>query len=213
MKHIREHLQTYGPAGLSTLDLLTLALTQKTEPQILVHLTQLLQQYDVRRLRGASIPELQHAGLTRSQAERLVAICELTRRLALLEAEPLPQIKAPGDAVALLKPFLEDRDQEIFRVLVLNTKNQVLENSELYRGTINSMEVRVAEILRPAVIRKSPAILVAHVHPSGNPDASAQDIAMTEQLVQAGKLLDVEIVDHIILGHASYVSLRTKLRW
>lgn len=213
MKHIREHLQMYGAAGLSTADLLALTLTQKAESHILTRLARLLQVYDARRLRRATIPELQHAGLTRSQAERLVAICELTRRLALLEAETQPQIKAPSDAATLLRPLMEDLDQEMFRVLVLNTKNQVVENIELYRGTVNSMEVRIAEILRPAVIRKCPALLVAHVHPSGNPEASPEDIAMTEQLVQASKLLEIELIDHLILGHASYTSLRSRMQW
>jgi DNA repair protein RadC len=213
MKHIREHLQMYGAAGLSTVDLLALTLTQKTEPQMLARLAHLLQAYDTRRLRRATIPEFESAGLTRSQAERLVAICELTRRLALLEAETLPQIKTPSDAAALLRPFLEDLDQESLRVLILNTKNQVLENIELYRGTVNSTEVRIAEILKPAVVRKSPAFLVAHVHPSGSPEASPEDITMTEQLVRAGKLLEIELVDHLILGHASYTSLRSRMNW
>jgi DNA repair protein RadC len=213
MMNIRAQLQMYGAAGLSTLDLLALTLTQSTDQQMLTRLACLLQQYDVRRLRRATIPEFESAGLTRSQAERLIAICELTRQLALLEAEPRPQIKTPGDAVAILRPLMEDLNQEAFRILVLNTKNQVVENLELYRGTVNCSVVRAAEVLRPAVIRHCPAILVAHVHPSGSPEASPEDITMTGQLVQAGKLLDIELVDHLILGHTRYLSLRTEMRW
>lgn len=213
MNKLREQLQMYGTAELSTLDLLALTLTHRTEPRMQARLAHLLQHYGARRLRRASATELEAAGLTRVQAERLVALCELTRRLALLETEPLPPIHAPSDAVALLKPLMEDLDQEVFRVLVLNTKNQVVENLELYRGTVNSSVVRIAEILKPAVIRNCPAILVAHVHPSGNPGASPEDKAVTEQLVQAGKLLDIELVDHLILGHGNYLSLRTIMRW
>lgn len=213
MNYLREHLQMYGAAGLSTPDLLAFTLTHRTEPQMPARLAQLLQQYGVRWLRRATLPELEAAGLTRSQAERLMTTCELTRRLAILEAEPLPQIKTPYDAVALLRPLMEDQTQEVFRVLVLDTKNRVVENLELYRGTVNCHIARMAEVLKPAIIRHCPAILVAHLHPSGDPEPSPDDMTSTSNLVQAGKLLDIEVVDHLILGHGTYTSLRTTMRW
>lgn len=211
--NLHDRLQTYGPTELSTLELLALTLSYKAGPRTLARLARLLQDDRARRLRAAALPELETAGLTRSQAERLVAICELTRRLAVLEADPLPSISAPGDAVAILRPFMEDRDQETFRVLVLNAKNQVVENREIYRGTVDTTVVRIAEILRPAILRNCPALLVAHTHPSGDPQASPADLAMTKQLVRASKLLDLDLVDHLILGRASYTSLKSTLRW
>ncbi len=135
--NIREHLQMYGATEISTLDLLGLTLAHKTEPDLLAHLVHLLQDYDVRRLRQASIPEFQQAGLSKSQAERLVAICELTQRLGMLETSPLPKIAMPHDAMQLLRPMMGHLDCEVLRVLVLNTKNQVVENTELYRGTVS----------------------------------------------------------------------------
>jgi DNA repair protein RadC len=213
MNYIREQLQMYGATVLSTPDLLAFTLSHKTDLQMPVRLAQLLQQFGVPWLRRASTADLEAAGLTRAQAERLVAVCELMRRLTVLEARPLLQITAPSDAIALLRPLMEDLNQEVIRVLVLNAKNQVMENLELYRGTVNCCLARVAEIFRPAVIRNCPAILVAHIHPSGSPDPSPEDITLTNHLVLAGKLLEIDVVDHLILGHASYTSLRSRMQW
>lgn len=213
MNHLREHLHMYGATELSTLDLLTVTLSNKTTPNLLARLTHLLQEYDSRRLRQSSIAEFQQAGLSKIQAERLVAICELTRRLAMLETAPQPQITCPRDAVHLLRPLMSHLDHEAVRVLVMNAQNQVLENHELYRGTVNSTETRIAEVLRPAITRKCPAILLAHVHPSGSPDPSPEDIQLTEHLLKAAKLFNIELVDHLILGNPGHVSLREYLRW
>src|SRR5260370_6374241 len=90
------------------------------------------------------------------------------------------------------------------RVLILDKKNQVVENMTRYRGTVNSSVLRVAEIFRPAITRNCPAVLVCHNHPSGDPTPSPEDIAVTEQLVQAGKILDIELVDHLIIGSHKY---------
>jgi DNA repair protein RadC len=210
---IREQLQVYGPTELSTLDLLAFVLEQHPDPRLRPRLAHLLEQYAVQRLRQASVAELQQAGLTRMQAQRLVALGELTRRLAVLEVEPLPRIHTSGDAVAILRPLMAHLDQETFRVLVLNRKHRVVENLELYRGTIDSAEVRIAEILRPAVMRKASALLVAHNHPSGDPEPSERDREMTWQLVQAAHLLDVHLVDHLIIGNPRCLSLRSLLNW
>ncbi|HEU5378510.1 MAG TPA: DNA repair protein RadC, partial [Ktedonobacteraceae bacterium] len=200
-------------SDLSTVDLLALILARKADPHLLLRLTHLLQEYPVRRLRQASSAELQQAGLTPLQAERLVAICELTRRLAVLETPLSPSIRRPGDAVAILRPFMSHLEQETLRVLVLTSTHQVIANLELYRGTIHQIEIRVAEILRPALVRNAPALLVAHCHPSGDPTPSPSDRAMTEQLLEAARLLDLEIIDHLILGNPRYVSLRSLMKW
>jgi DNA repair protein RadC len=210
---IREQLQVYGPTELSTLDLLAFVLEQHPDPRLWPRLADLLEQYSVQRLRQASAAELQQAGLTRIQAQRLVAIGELTRRLAVLDAEPFPRIRSSGDAVALLRPLMAYQDQETFRVLVLNRKHRLVENLELYRGTSDSAEVRIAEILRPVVVRKASALLVAHNHPSGDPEPSEKDLELTWQLVQAAKLLNVHLVDHLIIGNPRCLSLRSLLDW
>ena len=99
------------------------------------------------------------------------------------------------------------------RILVLDSKNQVVENIDRYSGTVNSSVLRAAEIYRPAITRNCPAVLVCHNHPSGDPTPSPEDIAVTEQLVQAGKVLDIELVDHLVIGNHKYVSLKEQMRW
>src|SRR5947209_4532540 len=99
------------------------------------------------------------------------------------------------------------------RILVLDTKNQVVENINRYRGTVNSSVLRAAEIFRPAVIRTCPGVIVCHNHPSGDPTPSPEDIQVTEQLVEAGKVLDIELLDHLVTGNQRFVSLKERLRW
>jgi DNA repair protein RadC len=99
------------------------------------------------------------------------------------------------------------------RILVLDTKNRVVENISRYQGTVNSSVLRAAEIYRPAIIRNCPAVIICHNHPSGDPTPSPEDIAVTEQLVAAGIHLDIELVDHLVIGNQRFVSLKEKLRW
>ena len=99
------------------------------------------------------------------------------------------------------------------RILVLDTKNRVVDNISRYQGTVNSSVLRAAEIYRPAVIRNCPAVLICHNHPSGDPTPSPEDIAVTQQLVAAGQQLDIELVDHLVIGNQRFVSLKERLRW
>ncbi len=99
------------------------------------------------------------------------------------------------------------------RILVLDTKNRVVENISRYQGTVNSSVLRAAEVYRPAVIRNCPAIIICHNHPSGDPTPSPEDIAVTHQLVAAGQHLDIELVDHLVIGNQRFVSLKERLRW
>jgi DNA repair protein RadC len=99
------------------------------------------------------------------------------------------------------------------RILVFDTKNRVVENISRYQGTVNSSVLRAAEVYRPAVIRNCPAIIICHNHPSGDPTPSPEDIAVTQQLVAAGQQLDIELVDHLVIGNQRFVSLKERLRW
>ena len=102
---------------------------------------------------------------------------------------------------------------EEMRVLVLNTKSEVTANLCLYRGTVDTTVLRVAEILRPAIVRNCPKIVLCHNHPSGDSAASPEDIHVTEQVVAAGEILDIEVLDHIIVGNPHYTSLKELLKW
>ncbi len=98
-------------------------------------------------------------------------------------------------------------------ILILDTKNQVVENVKRYKGTINSSVLRASEVFRPAIVRNCPNVIVCHNHPSGDPTPSPEDIEVTKQLVNAGQLLDIELLDHIVIGNPRYVSLKEHIRW
>jgi DNA repair protein RadC len=175
MPTLHEQLSVYRASSLSVLELfcVVLAASLATLPSPSLHkaFSRLVKDEGWLRLGQASLDELQEAGLSESQAIRVVAMCERSRRLALYEVEPYPQIRSVDDSLRLLRPFMSHLNQETFRVLVLNSKNQVVENKELYRGTVFGTQFRLAEILCPAIVRNCPALLVAH-HPSGDPEPS-----------------------------------------
>ena len=99
------------------------------------------------------------------------------------------------------------------RIIILDTKNQVVENISRYQGTVNSSVLRAAEIFRPAIIRNFPGVIICHNHPSGDPTPSPEDISVTEQLVSASRVLDIELVDHLVIGNHRFVSLKERMGW
>jgi DNA repair protein RadC len=212
----RERLQIYGPQALSNAELLAIILRTGTMRDNVLELAgKLLVRYGgLGGLVSSDFGELcQMHGLGLAKTAQLKAALEIGKRLSREELDQRYQIKSPRDAANLVMVEMTHLDHEQMRILVLDTKNQVVENSNRYRGTVNSSVLRVAEIFRPAIARNCPAVIVCHNHPSGDPTPSPEDIAVTEQLVEAGKLLDIELVDHLIIGNHRYISLKEKLRW
>jgi len=121
-----------------------------------------------------------------------------------------PQIQKPEDIAALMMPEMSNLEQEHFRVLLLDIKNHVLSTQTLYIGSSDMIPVQVREIFRDAVRRSVPAIAMVHNHPSGDPTPSPEDISLTHQAVNAGKLLDVAVIDHVIIGRGKYTSLKER---
>lgn len=106
---------------------------------------------------------------------------------------------------------MQTLEQEQLRVICLNTRNHVQAIITIYQGNVNSTVIRVAEILRPAILHQSPAIIVAHNHPSGDPTPSPEDVRVTQEIVKTGKALNIEVLDHMIIGTAAkYVSLKER---
>ncbi len=121
-----------------------------------------------------------------------------------------PSIGSPRDVHSLLGPEMSQLAQEQLRVLLLNTKNEVVGQRVVYQGNISSSMVRAAEVLRPAVIEAVPAVIISHNHPSGDPDPSPNDMTITRKLKQAADLLDIDLLDHIVIGGKRYVSLKDR---
>src|SRR5207302_6216115 len=122
------------------------------------------------------------------------------------------KISTPEDAANLLMLARAYLDTEQMRQLLLHPKGQLVEKTSLYQGTANSSVLRAAEVFRPAIIRNCPGLILCHNHPSGDPEPSPEDIQTTLQLVEAGRILDIELVDHIIIGHQRFVSLKGHLK-
>ena len=122
----------------------------------------------------------------------------------------LPAINCPEDVRRLLGPEMAPLAQEQLRVLLLNTRNQVMGQRVIYQGNVNSSMIRPAEVFRPAVIEAVPSIIISHNHPSQDPTPSPEDAAITRELAQAGKLLGIELLDHVVIGGERFVSLKER---
>jgi DNA repair protein RadC len=212
----RERLIHYGPQALSSAELLAIILrTGTTRDNVVEMAAKLLAKYGgLSGLMRAEFGELYNEyGLGEAKACQLKAALEIGRRLGMLQNEEKYQIKSPADAAQLVMMEMTYLDHEQMRILILDTKNQVIENISRYQGTVNSTVLRAAEVFRPAVIRNCPGVIVCHNHPSGDPTPSPEDIQVTQQLVEAGKHLDIELVDHLVIGNHRFVSLKERLRW
>ena len=122
----------------------------------------------------------------------------------------MPQINCPQDVHDLLGSEMSVLAQEQLRVLLLNTRNQVMAQRIVYQGNVNSSIVRPAEVFRAAIIDSAPSIVIAHNHPSGDPTPSPEDVSITRELVAAGKLLGIDLLDHIVIAGSKFVSLKEK---
>ncbi len=149
-------------------------------------------------------------GLGPAKASQILAALELGRRLMAESPEERWQIRAPSDAAHILMPVIGHQEQEHFVILYLDTRNRVTDRETLYKGSLNTSLVRTAEVFRGAVRRNCAAVIVAHNHPSGDPNPSPEDVALTRRLVDAGKLLEIPVLDHVIIGENRHVSLRER---
>ena len=207
----RERLHHAGPSALASAELLAIVLRTGTAQESALDLAaRLLADRGLARLQQASAGELaKEHGLGPAKAAQIKAALELGLRLTTLKPEERVTIHGPDDIAGLLGAEMSLLEQEELRAVLLTTKNQVLAVTTIYRGNINASPVRIAEILREAVRQNCPALIAVHNHPSGDPTPSHDDLAMTRSLVEAGRLLDIEILDHIVLGAGGrHVSLR-----
>jgi len=209
----RERLEQLGPQALSNAELIAILLRVGVPGENVVQVAQrLLQQFGgLSGLHRAPFEELvaQH-GIGEAKAAQLKAAIELGRRLTLEAPEERPTINSPADAAALVQYEMSALEQEHLRVFMMDTKNHVLDIVEVYRGSVNMSQVRIGEVFKAAIRRNATAIIVVHNHPSGDPTPSPDDVAVTRGLVQAGKLLDVDVLDHLIIGQGRYVSLKER---
>lgn len=209
----RERLALYGESALSNAELLAIALATGTRRENVVGLAQrLLTTFNgLDGLARASFAELcDVSGIGPAKAAQIKAALALGRRLILAANEGRPQITSPDDAAQLLMAAMSAEFQEQLRVILLDTRHHVLRMVVVYVGNANTAVVRMGEIFRDAIKDNATAIIVAHNHPSGDPTPSPEDIALTVEIVKTGKLLDIAVLDHIIVGKSNYVSLKQR---
>jgi DNA repair protein RadC len=156
----------------------------------------------------ATVDELCRAGAPRRAALGLVVGAELCRRLADAWPDERWVVRAPADVAERLAPAMGPLEREELRVLLLDSKNAVHAMRTLYVGNLAGSSVRVGEVYRDAVRACAAAIVVVHNHPSGDPTPSGEDLRISAEIAQAGALLDIELLDHLIIGRARWVSLR-----
>ncbi|MGC9349996.1 MAG: RadC family protein [Anaerolineae bacterium] len=209
----RERLARVGPQALSTAELLAIILRTGTGGEnVLTMASRILSTFDgLGGLARADFAQLAaERGLGPAKTAQILAAMEIGRRLMVEAPEEGWQIRAPSDAAHILMPVIGHKEQEHFVVLYLDTRNRVTSREILYKGSLNTSLVRIAEVFRGAVRRNCAAVIVAHNHPSGDPNPSPEDVALTRRLVEAGKLLEVDVLDHLVIGQNRYVSLRER---
>lgn len=208
----RERMLRQGPQALATAELLAILVGSGCRGANALDLgRELLARFGLPGLALATIDEMcQLPGCGPVKAVQVQAAIELGRRAGLQDGPEPVRVTSPSEAAELLQSEMGMLEQEHLRVVLLSMKNHVLGVHEVYKGSVCASLVRVGEVYREAVRRNCPAIIVAHNHPSGDPAPSPEDIHITRQLVEAGRLLDIELLDHLIIGRRRWVSLRER---
>ena len=209
----RERLRDAGPGALSNPELLAILLRTGSASENAVALaSRLLSRFDglVGLARSGFAELCAERGLGEAKAAQVLAGLELGKRLVATQPQERPVIRYPEDAANLLQGEMGLLDQEEMRVVLLNTRNQVLGTARVYRGNVHTAVVRIGELFKEALRQNAPALILVHNHPSGDPKPSSEDIAMTKQAIDAGELLDIDVVDHIVLAQGSWESMKNQ---
>lgn len=209
----RERLIRQGAESLSNQELVAILLRTGTrEESVLMLANRILKTFDkIQDLRDATVEEMMAVkGIGQAKAVQILAAVEIGKRLYQKHSEGRYVIRSPEDAAAYLMTDMSSLLQEHFVVLFLNVKNEVLHKQTIFIGSLNSSIVHPREIYREAVKRSAASIIAAHNHPSGNPAPSPEDIEVTKRLVEAGSIIGIDLLDHVIIGDHKFISLKEK---
>jgi len=206
----QERLRRYGPSALSTSELLAIVLGL---PDLGQAEALLAQPGGLAALVNTPYSELASAnhGIGAKRAGRIKAVIELGRRLTCAYLPERQRITSPAQAAEFARTEMSALEQEELRVFILDSKNAILKFHTVYKGSLNAAVLRSAEVFREAIRLNAVAIIVLHNHPSGDPTPSAEDVHTTRQLVEAGKLLNIDVLDHLVIGHnGAWLSLKER---
>jgi DNA repair protein RadC len=209
----RERLAHIGANALSNSELIAILIRTGIEGLNAVQLSQqlLLETGGLEGLHRMSFHELcTQEGIGPAKASQIKAAIEHGRRLSIAETGDQASISSPDDVASILQYEMGALEQEHLRVILLDTRNRVMRIAQVYHGSLNASLIRVGEIFKHAVRENAASVIIAHNHPSGDPAPSPEDVAVTRVLVEAGKLLDIEVLDHVIIGRGAYTSMKSR---
>lgn len=209
----RERLLRYGAEGLSNSELLAIILRTGIKNENIMNLSSrlLAQSGGLNGLLSLSLEEIMSLkGLGEAKASQIIAIGELSKRFKSYKAGEQYKINQPKDVASLVMEEMKSFKEEHLRVVMLNTKNIVISSKDVSIGSLNSSIVHPREIFAEAIKKNSASIVICHNHPSGDPTPSSEDIQVTHRIKECGKLLGIDLLDHIIIGDGIYVSLKEK---
>lgn len=209
----RERFIKNGPQSLSNHELLAILLRTGTKEESVLQLSNhLLTNFEgLRLLKAATLEEITEIkGIGQAKAIQILAAVEIGRRIANLNYTERYVIRSPEDGANYVMNDMRFLSQEHFVCLYLNTKNQVLHKQTIFIGSLNASIVHPREVFREALKRSAASIICLHNHPSGDPAPSREDIEVTKRLVECGKMLGIELLDHLIIGENKFVSLKEK---
>ena len=209
----RERLITDGPGSLSNHELLAILLRTGTKDESVLQLSnRMLRQFEgLRMLKDATVEEITSIkGIGTAKAVQIMAALELGRRIGRLQYEERYVVRSPEDGAKYVMEEMRFLSQEHFVCLYLNTKNQILHKQTIFIGSLNASIVHPREVYKEAFKRSAASIIAIHNHPSGDPTPSREDIEVTKRLVECGKIIGIELLDHLIIGEHKYVSLKEK---
>ncbi len=208
----RERLQKLGIEALSAQEILALILGRGVSGEsVMVTAQRLLSQFgSLRGIAGASVEELSGVkGIGVAKASQLKAAFELANRLeGYPDAGGKPVVKTPDEVVSLVKARLKGKKKEHFLALLLDTRNQLIKVSEISVGSLDSSIVHPREVFKEVISASAASVIFVHNHPSGVPEASEDDVKLTKRLVEAGEIMGIDVLDHIIIGDKKYLSLK-----
>ena len=209
----RERLQHLGAESLSKAELLAILLRTGVPGENAVQVGErLLKEFGgLSGLHRANFQDVcdQH-GIGEAKACQIKAALELGHRYKDISLVEKPSITSPQDGADLVRYEMSALEQEELWVILLDVRNRVLDIDKIYRGSLTSSQVRVGEIFKSAIKRNAAAIIVVHNHPSGDPAPSPEDIALTRAIIEAGELLDINVLDHLVIGMGNHVSLKER---
>lgn len=208
----RERLQQHGAEHLSDIELLAVIMGRgvKGEP-VMIIAERLLKQFgSLKAIANASVEELSHIkGIGLAKATQIKAALELGRRADNpLNTQIQPVIKTPEDVEKLLKGKLRDKKKEYFTLIMLDSRNHLIKDNDISVGSLNASIVHPREVFKEAISASAAAVIFVHNHPSGDPTPSADDIKLTKRLIEVGKLVDIEVLDHVIIGEEKCLSMK-----